>query len=162
MAANRPIRYGAKPYPPARRCRPGALQLQPPIDRVEGEILPEDFQTHIAVVVNIAFPEFDESSIGCEYFETPRDELAGQRIQNNIDAASVCDLHDAGGEIERSGVEDVGDADRAQIVGFLARSGGRNDIRTCPAGNLDGGQANSTGGGVNQHPVTAPDTRQLH
>ena len=66
------------------------------------------------------------------------------KIQNQIDAVAVGRGKHAIGEIQRAGIEDVLDAELAQIGALLVAAGGRIDLRAVALGDRDRGKTAAT------------------
>ena len=90
-----------------------------------------------------------------------RDEGSGKRVENNIDASSGCNTHDAFGKIQRSGVEDVLDSKRPHEFFFLPRTHGGDHMSACRLRNLNRGAPHASGGCMNQDPISASHPGQF-
>ena len=61
----------------------------------------------------------------------------------------------------RAGVEDVLDAERPQVVALVRAAGGGEHLGAGPPAELQGGQPDAAGGGVDQHPLAAAHPAEL-
>ena len=88
------------------------------------------------------------------------DELAGQRVEHDVDAAGVTTARavataevgaDPVGEAEVAGVVDVGDTEPAQQVALGIVAGGGDDLGAGAQGEVDRGHPHPAGPGVDEH-----------
>src|SRR5208282_3724058 len=89
--------------------------------------------------------EHAEPARRCESAITFLPRLAANSIKNKFNAAAIGDLTDPGFKVLRSVIDQVIDAERAQL-GVLGRRRGADDARTDMFGDLGGGNADAAAG----------------
>ena len=124
------------------------------VDGDERQVLLERPHAQPAVHVNVALADLQEPAVVAEDAQALGDRLAGERVQDHVDALAVGLLHHLVGEGQRPRVHDVLDADRLQEVSLLGRPGGGEDLGPRPLGQLDRRQADAAGRRVDQDPLT--------
>ncbi len=118
-------------------------------------------QSQLAVLINIALANFDETAIRAKRLKALRDGLTGQRVQHDVHALPVRGLHNFVGEIQRARVHHLLNAERAQILALLFTAGSRKNFSAEASRQLHGGQPDAARGGVNQHPLALPHPAQM-
>ena len=121
------------------------------IDCPEALVVPEATEADLGVLVEIAFADLEKAATGCEASEGLHKELARQRVEHDIDTASVCRLHNVVAEFQCSRVEDMLGAHASDKLPFFLRSGGGKDLRPEHFCQLDRCRANSAGRGMDQY-----------
>src|SRR5690625_2639457 len=74
------------------------------IDAVEGDVLAEGPQAQTAAAVEVALAELQEAAEGSQDLQAALHGLAGQRVQDDVDALAAGDLHDLVGKLEAAGI----------------------------------------------------------
>src|ERR1019366_10010211 len=92
-----------------------------------GDIFAQAFQIQFAVAIDIRLADLDESAIGGEAFQALGDKAARQGIEHDIDAAAGGYIHDLVVEVQRPRIEDLLNAQVAQVGLFVLRPGGGDD-----------------------------------
>ena len=124
-----------------------------------GDVWPE--RRHLVLAQDVHSAHFHEAAALGQAREARIDEaLAGQAVQHHVDPGAAGGFEDVGAERRRAAVEDVGHAERAQIVP-LARACRRKHLRAGRPGQLDRREPDAAGAGVNQHAVAGVQPRQL-
>src|SRR5262249_38750930 len=131
------------------------------VDGKEGKILPERPQTNPAVRIDVLLADLDEAAVRSKQAEAQRHRLAGERIEDQIYAASVRPGPDVVDEPKRVGIGQVPNAHRAEKVTLLRTARRGVDLGADLLGNLDGGESDAPGGGVNQHPFALPQPSEV-
>ena len=129
----------------------GAVGQQPiEIDPEKLDVVAERLQAEFAVCVEIALPELHKAPIGPEDRKAFVDGVPCHRIQHYIDALAVGNFANIVREGERARVDDVVRPNPAEKLALLDRAGGSENFGADPQGILDGGQADTAGGPLNQ------------
>ncbi|GAA3117463.1 hypothetical protein GCM10020254_75370 [Streptomyces goshikiensis] len=102
-------------------------------------------------VADVGLAHLDEASAARQEAQRGVDELAGEGVEDDVDAVSVGGGAEGVLEVEGAGGGDlvVGQAESAQGVP-LGGAGGGVDVGAPVAGELDGGHADAAGGGVDE------------
>jgi hypothetical protein len=117
------------------------------------QLLPKRRQTDVAILVDVALADFQETSERREYLKALEHRVAGQGIEDDVHATAIGRRHDFVGKCQGSGIHDVADSERLQ-EGALFRAARRGeDLRAHLLRNLHGRKADSAGCRVNQHAV---------
>ena len=69
-----------------------------------GEVVLERPEPQLAVLINIPFPDLNESAVGRETGKAFLNGFSCKRVQYNVDTLTACELHDFISKQERSGV----------------------------------------------------------
>ena len=109
------------------------------------------------IAQHVALAELDEAPVRRQHLEARSQERSGERVQDDVDRAHRV-LHRVD-EARAPRVEDVPDAERAEVVALVVAAGGGDDLGAAPAGDLHGGEADAAGGGVDQHPLPGLQSR---
>ena len=113
------------------------------VDGEEREVLVERLQAEPGVLVDVALADLEEAAVIGEDGDAPRDGLAGQRVEDHVDAPAAGAPEHLVGEVERPRVHDAVDAQRPEVLALLGRAGGGEDLGPGAAGQLDGRQADA-------------------
>ena len=127
------------------------------VGEVEGVVL--DVGTDLGDAGGVPDPDLadlDEAATGGERLEAPGDEVPGEAVEDDVDAAAAGPVPDLGGEVEGPGVHDVADASLPEEP-LLAGARGREDLGAGPAEDLEGGLADPAGRGVDEDAVAGAD-----
>src|SRR5262249_34173065 len=89
------------------------------------------------VAVDVRLADLDEPAEGGEAPDTLREESAGQRIEDDVDAERAGHLHDLVVEVERPRIEDVLNAHLPQVRSLLLRARRRDHRRAGALRQLD-------------------------
>ena len=106
-------------------------------------------------------PELDEVAAGPKHREARGDEVAGQRVEDDIDALATGALAHFLGKLHRARIHDVGDAEGAEVSVLFGAARGRINLRARAPGQLDCGQPDSARRGVNQYPLPRGERGQM-
>jgi hypothetical protein len=138
-----------------------ALMAHPlQVERRVGQVAPERRQPHGCVPVDVASTNLDEAPVGSQGREPRRDRFTGEGVEDDVDPRATRERHHVLGERQRAGVEHVLDAERMQVVVLGAAPGGGEHLRAGAPRDLHRGQADASGGRVNQHPLTGAQPGQ--
>ena len=86
------------------------------------------------VLIDVALADLEEAAVIGEGGHPRADGLAGQRVEDHIDAAAIRSLEHLVGEVERPRVHDAVDPERPQVLAFRGRAGGGEDLGPDMAG----------------------------
>ena len=114
-----------------------------------------------SVGVDIALADFDETSERGQNIEALLDVGGRQRVQNDIDAASIGEAHDLVCEVEVARAHHMLDTKAAQIGTLFLIAGSSEDFSAGALGKLDGSKANTAGRDVDQDALTLLETRDM-
>ena len=132
------------------------------VDREVGEIVLERQQADHPVLVDVGLADFEEPAVRAEDRQALGDRLAGQRVEHDVDALAVGVGEDLVGERGRAAAVDVLHAERAEEVALFVAAGRGEDFRAEMLGDLNRGEADAAGTGVNQHPLAGLELREPH
>ena len=109
------------------------------VDRVVGHVVSERVEPDLSVFVEVSFAQFEEPAVRRNAGETADHRLTGQRVQNNIDAASVGRLLKLIEEVETAGVHHPVGGELGNVRPFRLAAGGRVDVSPDRTSNVQGG-----------------------
>ena len=115
---------------------------------------------HLLVAQDVPAGHLDEAAAGREAGQAGLDEpLAGEAVEHHVHALAAGGREDLLAEVGRAAVEDVLDAERAQI-GLLRGAGRGEHFRARGLRQLDGRQPDPAGAGVDEHPLARRQPRE--
>ena len=123
-----------------------ALGQFAPVEHPVADVGPQ--RMHPGGVPNTGLADLQEGAAGRHHREPGGDEIAGEGIQHQIDAAPIGERRNLSGECGAAGVEDMGDAERAQPSAFGFAAGGGEDLGPGATGQLHGRQTDAAGRGM--------------
>src|SRR5579859_6677070 len=149
------------PFVDKRRKR--RLIAQQPVDVYAGEldVVAEGAKPELAVGVEIALPELDETAKRAKDGKALVDGLARNRIEDDIDPFTAGDLEDLVREGERARIDNMLHPEPAQETALLRRPRGGEDLGTHQLRVLDRGDADTAGRAVYQNPLAALQARDV-
>ena len=147
--------------PPQDLSRPGRVFFLEDIDHEDGIGHVRPYGRHLLLAQDVDPGHLDEAAAPGQAGQARVDEtLAGQAVQDDVDARPVRRVEDLLPEGRRAAVEDMLDAQRPE-VGPLARARGREHLRAGGLGELDRRQPHAACSGVNQDPLAGCQARHV-
>ncbi|CAG6919849.1 hypothetical protein PICSAR10_03555 [Mycobacterium avium subsp. paratuberculosis] len=133
----------------------GLHQIERPIARPAVPLRDDVRVTHVGLA------HLDEPPAGGQQPQRRVGELAGQRVEHDVDPGPAGGREELLLEVRAARIADVVvvESHRAQGVP-LAAAGGGEHLGAVVAGQLHRGHAHSAGGGVHQHPLAGPQPGQ--
>jgi len=131
------------------------------VERKIGKVIAKREQAERLVLIDIRFPDFDETAIRGKNRKAASNVFARERVENNVDPIAAGRLHNFVGESEGTRVQNVRHSHRLQVRALLRRAGGRENFRAGVLSQLHGGEPHATSRGVNEHALSAGKLRQM-
>src|ERR1700693_4284913 len=97
------------------------------------------------IVIDVPLADFEEATAGREDGQSLLEEWAWQRIENNVDTAALRHRHDAVGEAQRTGVEDMRNPELMEVGPLLGAAGGGDDLSAVSFGDRHRRQSDPAG-----------------
>src|SRR5690606_119665 len=116
---------------------------------------------HALRIPHVRLADLDEPAVSGKDVVRGGNELVRQRVQDDVDALTAGVTQDFLPERRRAGIVDPLDAHSPKKLALPPAARGRVDLSARRLCELYGGHADAAGGGVDQHALTAPQTRQL-
>ena len=120
------------------------------------EVLAQGPHPDLAILVDVGLADLDEPSVGPQNREVLVDRVAGQRVQDDIDAFAVGQLQHLVGEGEAARIHHMRHPERGEQGPFLGRAGGREHDSARFQRQLHCRQPDAAGAGMDQHPLSLP------
>ena len=118
---------------------------------VKRRIGPQRPERNARVLINVALADFDETAELGETREPHRDRLAGERIQDDVHALAIGQLHDRFGKIAAARVDDVLHAESLKERALARAAGRRDDFRAKMPGDLNRRHSDTARARVNEN-----------
>ena len=128
---------------------------------MQRDVAAQSLQPKRAVVINVAFAEFDEASRWREAFKAFFDEGAGQGVQHQIDAFAAGRRQHRVGKAQRTRIHHRAHAERFEVSALLRAARGGIDFGAEPLCQRDGRDADTAGAGMNEHALARAQPRQM-
>lgn len=147
-----------KPFGQARLVGQELVRVDAEIAQVPAE-RPE---SQVTVLVIIALAKLEEAAERLQQFDATLHGLSEQRVENNVHAFAVCEVHHLVGKVQRTGIQDIVGTERRKKRAFLGRAGGCD--HPCPriAGDLKRCEPDASGSTVHEHRIALSDPGQFH
>ena len=137
------------------------LEVLCQVDDEVGDVVAQRFEADLAVVVDVDLADLEEAAERREHREVLRDEVAGERVEHDIDALAAGDLHDLVGEVQRARVHGVIGAHLFEQPAFLWGAGGGENLGAEVFCDLDSGHADAAGAGVDEDALALAQVCQV-
>jgi hypothetical protein len=131
------------------------------IDGEEREAVPEWSKPYKGVLVDVALANFEEPTVRCERFEALPDCRSCERVEDKVNAPSICRCTDLVGKVECSRVEWTLDAQCSKKLSLLFAAGSRENSGAGETCNLEGREPDTPGRGVNENRLSGADLPKM-
>ena len=131
------------------------------IDTEIADVVAERPQPNPAVLIEVAFAEFEETAKRTQRIDTAHHRFTGQRVEHDIDTRALRALANFIGEGEAARIEHVIRAEQTHEFALLTAACGSKDFRTEMPRKLDRRDTDAARCAMHKHTLAATQTRQL-
>ena len=132
------------------------------VDRREAQVLAENTELKRVVGVDVHLADLAVPPSGLERFQAKREVVAGERIQDHLDAFAAGRLHHPVVPIETVGIECRAHTEREQLFALALASRRGVNLGARVFGQGDRGLADASHGRVDQHPLARAQAGEMH